>query len=670
MKRFAVFLFSLPLFADSTLFRAVLLPANELPALNNASRGVADIVASAVRDSSGQITSGTVDVLLRTTLPAADTATGLNLHNAPTGQSAPVAFIAGLTTANSRPLQSGADFIHIPIQIHPTDAPALALLSSLFNDPTRFYLNLTTTAQPNGLMRGQLQRAQTAVVMSLLDSANVVPAIGNVGSGVAQAVAIATRDANGNLTSGEVYLWATTNSNDATAFNGFHIHSGLPGTAGAIAITATLPPGAIPDITGTSQIGPVYTEVTVTNAAQAAAFNALFANPAAFYIDLHSVQNPNGIVRGPIRPTDRTLFSLLLDSANEVTPPSAPTQMPVALTIYTLRREDGSVAAATALCDLALRFPNSTQTLGLYVHDAAPLTDGPTSIKLTPDFYVDTGFGNYYAWTAPIFQLATVFDLLKNPENHYLNLHTFDDPSGTARVQFAALQPPPAKVAAAIAANLDSHATTLVPGGLASLFGTALVNVPADLSGWLGTQLPTNLNGAQVSIAGHPAPLLYVSPNQINFQVPLEVPAGAQTVTVDNGGGTGPAFNVTVAAAAPAIFFYPVPAILKNSNYSLVTSTNQARAGDVLLVFATGLGQTTPALTTGKLVPDAQVANTRTVTATIGGAPAAVTYSIASPGFTGLYQVAVTVPSGVHGSVPLEVQMGTAASNIVTIPVQ
>jgi uncharacterized protein (TIGR03437 family) len=670
MKRIAVFLFSLPLFADSTLFRVILLPANELPALNNASRAVGDITVSAVRDTSGQVTSGTVDILLRTTLPATDTATGLHLHNAPAGQSAPIALDTGLTAANSRPLQSGADSIHIPIQIQTGDTANLALLTSLLSDPTRFYLNLTTTAQPNGLMRGQLQRTQTAVVLSLLDSANVVPAIGNVGSGTAQAVAVATRDANGNLTSGEVYLRATTNSNDATAFNGFHIHSGLPGTAGAIAITATLPPGAIPDINGTSEIGPVYTEITVTNPAQAAAFNALFGNPAAFYIDLHTVQNANGIVRGQIRPTDRTLFSLILNSANEVTPPSAQTQMPVDLTIYTLRREDGSVAAATALCDLALRFPDSTQTLGLYVHDAAPLTDGPTSIKLTPDFYVDTGFGSYYAWTSPISQLATVQDLLTNPENHYLNLHTFDDPSGAARVQFGALQAAPAKVAAAIAANLDSHATTLVPGGLASVFGTALVNVPAGLDGWLGRQLPTNLNGTQVSIAGRPAPLLYVSPNQINLQVPLDVPTGTQPVTVDNGGGPGPAFSVTIAAAAPAIFFSPVPAILKNSNYSLVTSTNQAKAGDVLLVFATGLGQTTPALTTGALVPDAQVDSTRPVTATIGGAPATVTYSIASPGFTGLYQVAVAVPSGVHGNVPLQLQMGTAASNTVTIPVQ
>src|SRR5215470_18893760 len=161
MKNLAVlFLLSTPLLsqsADSTFFRAVLLPANEVPAINNASRAIADIVASAVRDSAGNITSGTVDLLVRTTLPAANTITGVNLHNASSGQTAPVALTTGLSAANARPLQSGADFIHIPIPI--ATPAAVTALAALLADPTRFYLNVTATDQPNGLMRGQLQRA-------------------------------------------------------------------------------------------------------------------------------------------------------------------------------------------------------------------------------------------------------------------------------------------------------------------------------------------------------------------------------------------------------------------------------------------------------------------------------------------------------------------------------
>jgi len=117
-----------------------------------------------------------------------------------------------------------------------------------------------------------------------------------------------------------------------------------------------------------------------------------------------------------------------------------------------------------------------------------------------------------------------------------------------------------------------------------------------------------------------------------------------------------------VAAVAPAIFFAPVPAVLKNSNFSLVGATNPAHAGDVLLVYATGMGQTTPAIATGALVTG--LCNTRPVTATIGGSPAAVAYSVASPGFTGLYQINATVPNGVPAGnqVPVIVTVGSTSS--------
>jgi len=126
---------------------------------------------------------------------------------------------------------------------------------------------------------------------------------------------------------------------------------------------------------------------------------------------------------------------------------------------------------------------------------------------------------------------------------------------------------------------------------------------------------------------------------------------------------------VNVVAAAPEIFFYPVPAVLKNANFSLVTSANPAKAGDVLLIYATGLGQTSPPIATGGLVPPGVLAYTAPVSVSIGGKAAAAIYSIATPGFAGLYQVAVSVPSGVTGNVPFVIQQGSAASNTVSISV-
>ncbi|MCX6629716.1 MAG: hypothetical protein NTW28_19025, partial [Candidatus Solibacter sp.] len=223
----------------------------------------------------------------------------------------------------------------------------------------------------------------------------------------------------------------------------------------------------------------------------------------------------------------------------------------------------------------------------------------------------------------------------------------------------------------AISANLDKNATTVAPGGLISIFGTRLVKVATDLSGWAGRVLPSSLNGTSVTIGGKNAAILYVGPGQINAQVPVDVPAGQQAVVVKNTVGPSVSFNVTVAATAPAIFFSPSAAVLKNADFSLVGAGNPAKAGDVILVYCTGLGATSATLPTGTLVPATTTANTTVpVTAAIGGKPAAVAYAIASPGFAGLYQVAITVPSGLSGDAAIVLTQGTVSSNPVAIPVQ
>jgi len=173
------------------------------------------------------------------------------------------------------------------------------------------------------------------------------------------------------------------------------------------------------------------------------------------------------------------------------------------------------------------------------------------------------------------------------------------------------------------------------------------------------------LNGVRMTIGGRPAPLLYVGPRQINAQMPVDAANGL--VLVSDSRGTIASYSAVEAGNAPSIFFEPLPAIVKNSDFSLVTAANPARPGDVLVVYATGLGPTTPAIPTGRAPLLGQLAATATVTATIGGSPAAVVYSVASPSFPGVYQVAVTVPAGASGPSPLVLQQAGVPSNVVTI---
>ena len=127
-----------------------------------------------------------------------------------------------------------------------------------------------------------------------------------------------------------------------------------------------------------------------------------------------------------------------------------------------------------------------------------------------------------------------------------------------------------------------------------------------------------------------------------------------------------------MAAVAPALWFDGVGGlVVKNADFSLIRPNNPATAGDILVIYSTGLGQTTPPQETGKPVPQSPFAKTGDVSVTIGGGNAELIYSLASPGFVGLYQTAVRMPAGVTaGNAAVTLKMGSAPSNTVMIAVR
>lgn len=661
--------------ADIAYFRAVMLPANEVPAVTVNGKGMADMVAHVVRDSSGQIVSGTVDFLVRVTLPTDNTATGLHIHSGGPAVAGPVVINTGLTAAANLAIKAGGDIVHRPAQVDGTNAAALAALRGLFTDPTQYYVNIHTTDFPGGIIRGQLQPAIGTVLMGIMSSDNEVPAQTPSATGMGLVVALATLDANGGLATGVTYQSVNYHIGDSTNFTGLHIHLGSAGANGPVVINSAIPSSTLVDPSGNGVVGPYYTEIDPTNATQVATFANLFANPQATYINIHTNAHPGGIIRAQLRTTDRMTFPITLDSANETGTVTNKGTAPSIITVRTLRNEDGSVAAGAVFFDVNYRMSGPANFTGLHIHDAGPGANGPISIPMVPtydpNFSSDSGFGNYYNWTPGLLSLATLNDIVSNPENHYTNIHTSTDPAGSARAQLAPIVSTVPTIGAAISANLDKNATTVAPGGLISIFGANLVKVATGLSGWAGRVLPSTLNGTSVTIGGKNAAILYVGPGQINAQVPVDVPAGQQAVVVKNTVGPSSSFNVTVAAAAPAIFFAPTAAVLKNADFSLVGAANPARAGDVILVYCTGLGATSATQPTGTLVPPTVISNTAIpVTATMGGKPATVAYAIASPGFAGLYQVALTVPTGLSGSSAIVLTQGGVNSNSVAIPVR
>jgi hypothetical protein len=93
--------------ADIAYFRAVMLPSNEVPTVPANVKGMADMIAHVVRDSSGQIVSGTVDFLIRTNFDVDKTATGLHIHTGGPTVAGPVVINTGLSASVTQPIRSG-----------------------------------------------------------------------------------------------------------------------------------------------------------------------------------------------------------------------------------------------------------------------------------------------------------------------------------------------------------------------------------------------------------------------------------------------------------------------------------------------------------------------------------------------------------------------------------
>jgi uncharacterized protein (TIGR03437 family) len=213
-----------------------------------------------------------------------------------------------------------------------------------------------------------------------------------------------------------------------------------------------------------------------------------------------------------------------------------------------------------------------------------------------------------------------------------------------------------------------AYGPRVAPGSLATLFGAGLASGTASASGF---PLPSSLSGTTVAVGGTLAPLLYVSAGQINFQVPSSAKAGQANVVVNGPGGASPAFSLTVAAEAPAIYQYGGNrAVAQNAGGALNGSSAPAAAGSVITVYLTGQGAVSNPVKDGTATPLSPLSTaSASATATIGPLNAPVQFLGLTPDFAGLAQANVQVPSLPSGDYPLVVTEGglVSASAIVSV---
>jgi uncharacterized protein (TIGR03437 family) len=184
--------------------------------------------------------------------------------------------------------------------------------------------------------------------------------------------------------------------------------------------------------------------------------------------------------------------------------------------------------------------------------------------------------------------------------------------------------------------------------------------------------LPQSLDGVFVSIGGQSAYIEYISPTQINVLAP-NVPGGAVSVTVTTPSGTSPTSTATASVYGPAFFLWPGSQVVATrQDYSLAvengtfsgSATVAAKPGEVLILWGTGFGPTSPAAPVGVETPTTPTYFTQALpSVTINGVEAMVYGAALAPGFAGLYQVAIQAPPTLsNGTWPLRVSIGGVQS--------
>jgi uncharacterized protein (TIGR03437 family) len=230
-----------------------------------------------------------------------------------------------------------------------------------------------------------------------------------------------------------------------------------------------------------------------------------------------------------------------------------------------------------------------------------------------------------------------------------------------------------------------SYAATQAPGGIVTIFGTGLTSGATQAA--TSQPLPTTLAGTEVRINGVPAPLFFVSPGQINFQLPRAtraitgdgalagetifspiVKSNTALIEVFINGQIARAGAVQVAPSVPAVFTLNSSgtgpaAALDGFNFTAApfAATRQDGQSNIIAVFAAGIGADVTDV-------DGSASN---VTATIDGNPTVVTYAGRTPGFTGLNQVNVTLPPGItSGNHNLVISRDGIPSNTTVIAIR
>ncbi|MFN0170236.1 MAG: choice-of-anchor V domain-containing protein [Bryobacteraceae bacterium] len=211
-----------------------------------------------------------------------------------------------------------------------------------------------------------------------------------------------------------------------------------------------------------------------------------------------------------------------------------------------------------------------------------------------------------------------------------------------------------------------------------SNFGTATRENRADEI--VNNHRPTSMDGISVTVNSKPAFFYFISPGQLNVVSPDDDAVGNVPVAVTVSGQSSEVAQVQLQKYSPAFFLWPGnQAVATSADFQFRVrngtfpgaTTTAAKPGEVIVLWGTGFGPTTPAIPAGQVVTGAPTVNSA-IRVTVGGAQAEYFGAALAPGFTALYQVAIRIPeSAPNGDLPVVATIeGVSSPSSAVIAVQ
>jgi uncharacterized protein (TIGR03437 family) len=171
----------------------------------------------------------------------------------------------------------------------------------------------------------------------------------------------------------------------------------------------------------------------------------------------------------------------------------------------------------------------------------------------------------------------------------------------------------------------------------------------------------------KVYVNGIVANLFYVSPGQINFLIPYEITTSSAQVQVNRQSVAGPSITIQLAATAPAFFQWSGNlAVAEHADGTLISPLAPARGGEIIVLFAAGLGRTSPDSSSGFVVRSAaNILYKSQLQILLNGTPcpaSGILYAGVTPGFAGLYQINLRLPEALPADPEIRVSIAAQIS--------